>query len=329
MCYVVNVGNGWRVVHRCWNAQADCYKDGVNREVYLINDQHPAPLIEVDEGDDIEVFVKNDLLVDTTIHWHGECPLRLPVPVSSAVKDVRSDGQPLMHFMTGLVQRGTPQMDGVPGVSQVSGSCAIASWSSYLGYAWTLLTPLQFPITPGGNFTYRFSTGDEYGFYWYHSHFRAYYNDAIRGPLMIRPSPSRTRPFQQLAINDTDTSVLLQAERDATSVLLNDWTHELSDTVYARYFETGAFPHCVDSILANGYGRVQCLPDQVLQAGTGLGIEATSSPDGMSSMSPGSTGMGIGSMTMPGMGKRMTMDDSTAAAGMSSGMMMMSHATGL
>ena len=53
-----------------WNG-ADCV-DGVSRQVYLINDQQPGPLIEVDEGDDVEVIVKNDLPVDLTIHWHGE-----------------------------------------------------------------------------------------------------------------------------------------------------------------------------------------------------------------------------------------------------------------
>lgn len=45
--------------------------DGVPREVYLINNQQPGPLIEAEEGDDLEVFVKNDLTVETTIHWHG------------------------------------------------------------------------------------------------------------------------------------------------------------------------------------------------------------------------------------------------------------------
>lgn len=48
--------------------------DGVSREVYLINGQQPGPFIEVDEGDDLEVFVKNNLNVETTIHWHGSSP---------------------------------------------------------------------------------------------------------------------------------------------------------------------------------------------------------------------------------------------------------------
>lgn len=69
---------------------------------------------------------------------------------------------------------------------------------------------LQYPIPPGGNFTYKFSTDTEYGFYWYHSHFRAYYDDAIRGPLLIRPSPSRRRPFESLVNDTTATKALLQ-----------------------------------------------------------------------------------------------------------------------
>ena len=75
--------------------------------------------------------------------------------------------------------------------------------------------------------------GNEYGFFWYHSHFRVYYNDAIRGPLLIHPSSSRRRPFKDLASNGDERDAMLEAERNATLVLLNDWTHELSDTIYA------------------------------------------------------------------------------------------------
>lgn len=42
------------------------------RKVYLINDQQPGPLIEADEGDDLEIFVQNNLRVEQTIHWHGQ-----------------------------------------------------------------------------------------------------------------------------------------------------------------------------------------------------------------------------------------------------------------
>jgi FtsP/CotA-like multicopper oxidase with cupredoxin domain len=69
--------------------------------------------------------------------------------------------------------------------------------------------------------------------------------------------------------------------------MLNDWTHELSDVIYARYEKTGSFPFCVDSILANGHGRVQCLPDSILQAGTdlmGAGMSDMSNASNMSNM---------------------------------------------
>lgn len=47
------------------------FTDGFQREVYLINGQQPGPLIDVDEGDDVEVFVRNELSIETTLHWHG------------------------------------------------------------------------------------------------------------------------------------------------------------------------------------------------------------------------------------------------------------------
>ncbi|KAF5860521.1 hypothetical protein ETB97_001421 [Aspergillus alliaceus] len=102
------------------------------REVYLINGQQPGPTIELDEGDDVEVFVRNELPVNTTIHWHE-----------------------------GILQHGTQDMDGVPGVTQ-------------------------------------------------------------------------------------------------------------------RYIQTAAFPNCVDTVLANGLGRVECLPKYMLDAGSGLGLSVGS-----------------------------------------------------
>jgi len=83
---------------------------------------------------------------------------------------------------------------------------------------------------------------------------------------------------------------MLQVERDAVSILLSDWTHATSDTIYSQYFDTGAFPNCVDSILANGYGRVECLPDYILQAGPDLGMQ------GSMSSSSSSMGMSMGGM---------------------------------
>ena len=52
----------------CRTIVADLSVDGFSRTVYLINGQQPGPLIDVDEGDDLEVFVKNDLPIESTIH---------------------------------------------------------------------------------------------------------------------------------------------------------------------------------------------------------------------------------------------------------------------
>merc|ERR1711939_122430 len=211
--------------------EGEAAPDGFSRPVYLINGQQPAPHIEANEDDILEVYVRNELPVETTLHWHG------------------------------ILQRGTPQMDGVPGVT-------------------------QYPIAPGGNFTYRFKLDNEYGFYWYHSHFRAYYNDAIRGPITILPKLSRTRPFESIASCDADVGALLQAERHAFPVVLTDWYHDISDVVLREYNRTGVFPHCVDSLLANGMGRVQCLPQQVLDCGPDLCL----GPERSSAMSMSSSG---------------------------------------
>lgn len=61
--------------------------------MYAVNNMFPGPLIEANEGDEILVHLTNNLDIPMTIHWHG------------------------------MYQNGTAFMDGVPGVSQVSGTC--------------------------------------------------------------------------------------------------------------------------------------------------------------------------------------------------------------
>lgn len=103
--------------------------DGYEQELFLINGQFPGPLIECNWGDSIQVTVHNKLDEGTSLHWHG------------------------------LLQKESPWMDGVPGISQC-------------------------PIPPGGTFTYTF-IADLYGTTWYHSHFSAQYAQGLVGPLII------------------------------------------------------------------------------------------------------------------------------------------------
>ncbi len=66
--------------------------DGYMRDVLLVNDQFPGPLIEANWGDTIQVTVHNEIegpVDGTAMHWHG------------------------------LLQKESQWMDGVPGVQQV------------------------------------------------------------------------------------------------------------------------------------------------------------------------------------------------------------------
>ncbi|KAL8397958.1 hypothetical protein RB594_004612 [Gaeumannomyces avenae] len=62
--------------------------DGFEREMAFVNGQFPGPLIEANQGDNIEIVVTNNMPMNTTIHFHG------------------------------IKQIGTPWSDGVPGLTQ-------------------------------------------------------------------------------------------------------------------------------------------------------------------------------------------------------------------
>ncbi|RMD44879.1 hypothetical protein DV735_g374, partial [Chaetothyriales sp. CBS 134920] len=110
--------------------------DGVERSVILVNDAFPGPTIEANWGDTIEVTVTNSITdpeEGTSLHWHG------------------------------LLQRGTPYEDGVPGITQC-------------------------PIAPGETFTYSFNA-DLYGTSWYHSHYSGQYAAGVFGAIIIHGPP--------------------------------------------------------------------------------------------------------------------------------------------
>ncbi|KAG5796941.1 hypothetical protein H9Q69_003986 [Fusarium xylarioides] len=104
--------------------------DGYELSTILVNGQFPAPLIEANWGDTIQVTVHNDLDDEgVSLHWHG------------------------------ILQKGMPWEDGVPGVTQC-------------------------PIPPKKSFTYQF-LADLYGTSWYHSHYSAQVAAGLFGPLVI------------------------------------------------------------------------------------------------------------------------------------------------
>ena len=44
---------------------------GFERNLILVNGQHPGPVLEIDQGQDVVVDVHNYLPFNTTIHYHG------------------------------------------------------------------------------------------------------------------------------------------------------------------------------------------------------------------------------------------------------------------
>src|SRR5450755_3734662 len=52
--------------------------DGFTRNTILMNGQLPGPPLEVDEGDNVEVVVRNHLPFGITVHFHGIEQLNTP-----------------------------------------------------------------------------------------------------------------------------------------------------------------------------------------------------------------------------------------------------------
>lgn len=76
--------------------------DGTERKVIFTNNQFPGPQLNIAEGDEVEIVVKNCLPFETSIHFHG------------------------------ISQHGTPWSDGVPDITQR----AIQPGKTFI-YRWT------------------------------------------------------------------------------------------------------------------------------------------------------------------------------------------------
>ncbi|THH10066.1 hypothetical protein EW146_g8484 [Bondarzewia mesenterica] len=93
----------------------------------------------------------------------------------------------------------------------------------------------QCPIIPGHSFSYNFSTFEQTGTYWYHSHFAAQYCDGLRGPLVIYDPQD---PYIHL----------YEVDNESTVITLADWYH------YVSKAPGHLNPHPA-STLINGLGR--------------------------------------------------------------------------
>ena len=96
-------------------------KDGTQTEFWAYNNNLPGPLIEVMEGDTVEIEFINDLPQESTIHWHG-----LPVPPEqdgNPQDAVAPGARRLYRFKLPLDSAGSPM-----GTRR---SRSIAAWPGY------------------------------------------------------------------------------------------------------------------------------------------------------------------------------------------------------
>ncbi|EIW68506.1 multi-copper oxidase laccase-like protein, partial [Tremella mesenterica DSM 1558] len=137
------------------------------------------------------------------------------------VTNLLPDGQSI-HWH-GIDQNGTQWMDGVAGFTQC-------------------------PIPSGGTFTYNF-TINQFGTFWYHSHYGNTLADGLYGALIVH---SVNDPLQRGRDYDEERLLLVQ-----------DWVHDMSEVVVnalksPQGYKGGILPPEGDSILLNGAGVTNC-----------------------------------------------------------------------
>ena len=82
-----------------------------------------------------------------------------------------------------------------------------------------------------------------------------------------RPPPNQPSPFQLIANStSSDVAAMQKAETKAQFALLSDWDHLTSSEYRAIEEASGLDLFCVDSLLINGKGAVNCQPQSVLNA---------------------------------------------------------------
>ncbi|KAJ3024008.1 UNVERIFIED_CONTAM: hypothetical protein HDU68_008353 [Siphonaria sp. JEL0065] len=164
--------------------------DGFQMDMMVANGQIDYP-ISVNAGDTVSVTVNNNLNVSTAIHFHG------------------------------MLQKGTPWMDGAAAVTQV-------------------------PIVPGGTYVYTFNVGTQVGTYWWHAHFMSQYINGLRGPFII---------------NDPKDPYLSQYDNDLTITLtdfFHNGSEYLLDKVLRAPENTNAIEPHPESGLIGGVGQYDC-----------------------------------------------------------------------
>lgn len=170
----------------------------ISRDALLVNGSFPGPPLNLKVGETVDFTVINNTPDVTGIHFHG------------------------------IRQLGTPEADGVPGVSQT----AIKSGDTYT-YTWT---------------------AEDSGTYFYHAHYKGQMMDGLYGAIIIAPADDAETPFSQIG----DVSTLSKAAGKVETVFASDWSRYTFDEFFAIEKAANKDTACTDSIILNGQGSVFC-----------------------------------------------------------------------
>jgi hypothetical protein len=133
--------------------------------------------------------------------------------------------------MSGIDQQHTPWADGVPGLSQR-------------------------PIQPGESYKYKWYA-NQYGSYFYHAHSRGQIDDGCYGPIVIKSKKGVAIPFDKIA--PKEVQLLREAASNVKPIIVSDWRHTPSQHTMDLQIASGIESSiCMDSILTNGKGAVNC-----------------------------------------------------------------------
>ncbi|CAF4685183.1 unnamed protein product [Rotaria sp. Silwood2] len=100
----------------------------------------------------------------------------------------------------------------------------------------------QCAILLNQSFVYTYSTGDQSGTYWYHSHYAIQYGDGLKDALIIKDQNDPWKIFYQ----------------DEEVLQITDWYHTSAHTLLRSYLYPGTLDPIPDTALINGIGQFNC-----------------------------------------------------------------------
>ncbi|KIV97270.1 hypothetical protein PV10_01038 [Exophiala mesophila] len=178
----------------------------ISRDALLVNGSFPGPPLNLKVGETVDFTIINNTPDVTGIHFHG------------------------------IRQLGTPEADGVPGVSQT----VIKSGETYT-YTWT---------------------AEDSGTYFYHAHYKGQMMDGLYGAIIIAPADDAETPFSQIG----DVPTLQKAASQVETVFASDWSRYTFAEFFAIEQAANKDTACTDSIILNGQGSVYCPSIEFLTA---------------------------------------------------------------